>query len=77
MLTISFGTRTDSTIDPLTERALAMATEFMDLTGDYNSILPAAPPDMAGSRSVVKHCRLYRAASVDPYSHAITWTSAS
>jgi hypothetical protein len=33
MLTISFGTRTDSTIDPLTERALALAAEFMDLTG--------------------------------------------
>ncbi len=33
MLTITFGTRTDSTLDPLTERALALATEFMDLTG--------------------------------------------
>jgi hypothetical protein len=33
MLTISFGTRTDSTVDPLTEHALALATEFMDLTG--------------------------------------------
>ena len=33
MLTISFGTRTDSTADPLTERALSLATEFMDLTG--------------------------------------------
>ena len=35
MLTISFATRTDSTLDPLTDRALALATEFMDLTGDY------------------------------------------
>ena len=34
MLTITFATRTDSTSDPLTERALALATEFMDLTGD-------------------------------------------
>jgi hypothetical protein len=33
MLTVSFATRTDSTLDPLTERALALATEFMDLTG--------------------------------------------
>jgi hypothetical protein len=33
MLTVSFATRTDSTMDPLTERALALATEFMDLTG--------------------------------------------
>jgi hypothetical protein len=33
MLTVSFGTRTDSTADPLTESALALATEFMDLTG--------------------------------------------
>jgi hypothetical protein len=34
MLTVSFGTRTDSTADPLTESALALATEFMDLTGN-------------------------------------------
>jgi cytochrome P450 len=33
MLTVTFGTRTDSTADPLTESALALATEFMDLTG--------------------------------------------
>jgi hypothetical protein len=33
MLTVSFATRTDSTSDPLTERALELATEFMDLTG--------------------------------------------
>jgi len=37
MLAISFATRTDSTIDPLTERALALATEFMDLTGKKKS----------------------------------------
>jgi hypothetical protein len=34
MLTISFATRTDSTVDPLIERALALATEFMGLTGE-------------------------------------------
>ena len=33
MLTITFGTRTDSTTDPLTESALALAIEFNDLTG--------------------------------------------
>jgi hypothetical protein len=33
MLTITFGTRTDSTADPLTESALALAIEFNDLTG--------------------------------------------
>jgi hypothetical protein len=33
MLTISFGSRTDSTLDPLVERALSLATEFMNLTG--------------------------------------------
>jgi len=37
MLTITFATRTDSTLDPLTDCALALATEFMDLTGDYYS----------------------------------------
>ena len=36
MLTVSFGTRTDSTADPLTESALALATEFMDLTGNLS-----------------------------------------
>jgi hypothetical protein len=33
MLTISFGSRTDSTLDPLVERALSLATEFMNLSG--------------------------------------------
>ncbi len=45
MLTISFATRTDSTLDPLTERALALATEFMDLTGEYKLISRAGSPD--------------------------------
>ena len=35
MLTISFGSRTDSTLDPLVERALSLATEYMDLTGKF------------------------------------------
>jgi hypothetical protein len=35
MLTITFGTRADSTVDPLTDRALALASEFMELTGNY------------------------------------------
>lgn len=35
MLTISFATRTDSTDDPLVERALELAMDFMDLTGLY------------------------------------------
>jgi hypothetical protein len=36
MLTISFGTRTDSTTDPLVEQALTLAMEFMDLTGTHS-----------------------------------------
>jgi hypothetical protein len=35
MLTISFGSRTDSTLDPLVERALSLATEFMNLSGKF------------------------------------------
>jgi hypothetical protein len=34
MLTITFATRTDSTLDPLTKRALELNTEFMALTGE-------------------------------------------
>jgi hypothetical protein len=33
MLTISFGSRTDSTLDPLVERAVSLAAEYMDLSG--------------------------------------------
>lgn len=33
MLIISFGMRTDSSKDPLVEKALDLAMEFMDLTG--------------------------------------------
>ena len=34
MLMLTFGTRTDTTADPLIERTLALATEFMGLTGN-------------------------------------------
>ncbi|KAH9998122.1 cytochrome P450 [Russula compacta] len=44
MLTISFGTRTDSTLDPLTERALALTTEFMDLTGPLSNTIDFIKP---------------------------------
>ncbi|KAI0287107.1 cytochrome P450 [Russula brevipes] len=44
MLTISFATRTDSTLDPLTERALALATEFMDLTGPWQNVVDFIEP---------------------------------
>ena len=40
MLMISFATRTDSTLDPLTERALALAKEFMELTGRFTLVHP-------------------------------------
>ena len=33
MLTISFGSRTNSMLDPLVERATYLAAEYMDLTG--------------------------------------------
>ncbi|KAI0305261.1 cytochrome P450 [Multifurca ochricompacta] len=44
MLTITFATRTDSTLDPLTERALALATEFMELTGPWSNIVDFIEP---------------------------------
>jgi len=44
MLTISFGTRTDSTSDPLVERALTMAMEFMDLTGPWSNAIDFIEP---------------------------------
>jgi hypothetical protein len=33
MLMIAFATRTDSTLDPLTERTLGLTKEFMEITG--------------------------------------------
>ncbi|KAI0319142.1 cytochrome P450 [Amylostereum chailletii] len=44
MLTVSFATRTDSTSDPLVERALALATEFMHLTGPFANIVDFITP---------------------------------
>ncbi|KAI0284680.1 cytochrome P450 [Russula aff. rugulosa BPL654] len=44
MLTISFGSRTDSTHDPLVERALSLATEFMDLSGPLSNIVDFFEP---------------------------------
>jgi len=36
MLIIAYGTRTDSTSAPLVKKALDLAIEFMDLTGEYS-----------------------------------------
>ncbi|KAI0283209.1 cytochrome P450 [Russula brevipes] len=44
MLMISFGTRTDSTLDPLTERAMAIAKEFMNLAGPCKNIVDFIKP---------------------------------
>jgi cytochrome P450 len=44
MLIVSFGTRTDSTSDPLVERALALAFEFMELTGPWSNAIDFIEP---------------------------------
>ncbi|KAJ6546664.1 cytochrome P450 [Mycena vulgaris] len=44
MLTISFGTRTDSSSSPLVERALELAMEFMDLTGPWSNAIDFIKP---------------------------------
>ena len=36
MLSISFGTRTNSAHDPLVKKAMEIGMEFMDLTGKYH-----------------------------------------
>lgn len=71
MLTISFGTRTDTASDPLVEKALAMAMEFMDLTGIV--FLPAyvGSPLISIFRAMVKHHRLYRTPSMDTNPHEV------
>jgi hypothetical protein len=53
MLIISFGTRTDSTVDPLVERATSLATEYMDLTGK----LPPPQLDTPNQKSSQAHYR--------------------
>jgi hypothetical protein len=79
MLTITFGTRTGSTADPLTERALALATEFNDLTGKF--VLPYFNwPGLltkVGHRSTDTLCRFFRTTSMDSHHRANTWTSAT
>ncbi|KAG5729753.1 Cytochrome P450 2F2 [Termitomyces sp. T112] len=44
MLIISFATRTDSTSDPLVEKALELAMEFMDLTGPWSNAIDFFEP---------------------------------
>ncbi|KAJ7499379.1 cytochrome P450 [Mycena latifolia] len=44
MLTISFGTRTDSSTAPLVDRALQLAMEFMDLTGPWSNAVDFITP---------------------------------
>ncbi|KAF7352522.1 Cytochrome P450 2F2 [Mycena venus] len=44
MLTISFGTRTNSSTVPLVERALHLAMEFMDLTGPWSNAVDFITP---------------------------------
>ncbi|KAF8073465.1 cytochrome P450 [Lyophyllum atratum] len=44
MLIISFATRTDSTSDPLVEKALDLAMEFMDLTGPWSNAIDFLEP---------------------------------
>ena len=58
MLTISFGSRTDSTRDPLVERALSLATEFMDLSGRTPplSLRQIKFLTKGYHRSIIKYC---------------------
>ncbi|KIK54002.1 hypothetical protein GYMLUDRAFT_264859 [Collybiopsis luxurians FD-317 M1] len=44
MLYISFGIRTDFSRDPLVERALQLAMEFMDLTGPWSNVVDFFEP---------------------------------
>ena len=59
MLTISFGSRTDSTHDPLVERALSLATEYMELSGTGRFPPPSLwlikPLTKGYHRSIIKH----------------------
>jgi hypothetical protein len=54
MLTVSFGTRTDSTTDPLTESALSLATEFMELTGKFVLLYLSRSLTKFGDRSIIQ-----------------------
>ncbi|KAF8268651.1 cytochrome P450 [Lactarius quietus] len=44
MLTVLFATRTESTSDPLAARALALVTEFMELTGPLSNAIDFIEP---------------------------------
>ena len=79
MLTVSFATRTDSTSDPLVERALSLVTEFMDLSGiSFSHYLSRSNPLTSDhSRTIIEHCRLHRATPVDPDHHEIACPSDS
>ncbi|KAI0291407.1 cytochrome P450 [Russula brevipes] len=60
MLTISFATRTDSTLDPLTERAMAIAAEFMELAGPWQNIVDFIEPlQWIPTRTRSRGCRLH------------------
>ncbi|KAJ7837968.1 cytochrome P450 [Mycena olivaceomarginata] len=43
MLTISYGTRTDSSSDPFVNKAMVLAMEFMDLTGPWSNAIDFVP----------------------------------
>ncbi|KAI0318335.1 cytochrome P450 [Amylostereum chailletii] len=44
MLNLSFGTRTASTSDPLTDRAISLANEFMKLSGPFSNPIDFIEP---------------------------------
>ncbi|KAI0312784.1 cytochrome P450 [Amylostereum chailletii] len=44
MLNLSFGTRTTSTSDPLTDRAISLANEFMKLSGPFSNPIDFIEP---------------------------------
>jgi len=44
MLMIAFATRTDSTLDPLTKRALALMKEFMEISGALSNAIDFIKP---------------------------------
>ena len=56
MLILSFATRTDSTLDPLTEQGVSLAKEFMDLTGEFVLAHQFAElPELICPRTIVKY----------------------
>jgi cytochrome P450 len=60
MLTITFATRTDSTLDPLTKRALELNNEFMALTGSWSNMIDFIEPlQKLPSRTLSRAHRLH------------------